>query len=155
VHVQPGKQRIPKRVVKLFQLAAGTELDEERLALFEPNGAERRAALAAVASDLRYDEPDMAAALYTRCGRHAFALEQLNFRLSKELAALSRAGGGGPARQRVADAVQALSLRAHELKQGCAPLCSSPLWFSLCRCSLRCPRVLKYRPCPACDAIFT
>jgi hypothetical protein len=112
-------------------------LDQERLHLFEPRDEALHAVLQAVANDLKYDEPDMAATLYTLCGRHAFALEQLDGRLSKELLALSRVGAGSSgdaARQRIADTVQALSLRARELKQGCtspAGSCSALITLTL------------------------
>lgn len=79
--------------------------------------------LHAVAAALRQDEPDMAAALFARCGRHAFALEQLNWRLCRELKGMAGAAPHalGAARRRAVDAVQDMALRAQELKQGCAP----------------------------------
>jgi hypothetical protein len=114
------------------KVATGTELDQAKLRMFEPREDDLRAALNAVAHDLQHDEPDMAAELYTLCGRHAFALEQLNTRLSKDILALSRAASNA-ARMRVADTVQALSLRAHELKQGCVPVakCADARYITL------------------------
>lgn len=98
---------------------AGSRPDEQLLRLFEPASAVRRDVLQAVARELQFDEPEMSAELFALAGRHCYALEHLNFRLSREILGLSKAAGDAR-RQRAVDAVRALSLRAHELKQGCA-----------------------------------
>jgi hypothetical protein len=98
---------------------AGTRIDQNLLRLFEPKRIELMEILQAVARGLQYDRPDTSAELFSLCGRHCFALEHLNCRLSRELSTLPKATS--EARwQRTVDNIRSLSLRAQELKQGCA-----------------------------------
>lgn len=71
-----------------------------------------------MAKSLQYDRPYTAAELFSFCGCHGLALENLNCRLSRELSALSKATSEARWKKAV-DNIQALSLRAKEHKQGC------------------------------------
>ena len=118
---------------------AGTQLDQERLRLFEPDAERRRQVLHAVAEDLRWDEPDMAGLLFALCGNHGKALEEGNTTMSSRIRALLDATSPEQERSLVAD-VQALALRANDLRTRCgvhrmcpqflhAALSSSMAWY--------------------------
>lgn len=108
MHVRPGAA------------AAGTQLDQERLRLFEPDPERRRQVLHAVAEDLRWDEPDMASLLFALCGHHGKALEETNGLMSTRIRGLLDAATPAQERSLAVD-VQALALRANDLRTRCAP----------------------------------
>jgi hypothetical protein len=98
---------------------AGTELDQEKLRLFEPNSELRRRVLRAVAEDLRWDEPDMSGMLYALCGHHSKALEEVNNVLATRIRSLAAAASAEQESACVHE-IQALFKRAQELKSRCA-----------------------------------
>ena len=97
---------------------AGTELDQEKLRLFEPNSERRRRVLRAVAEDLRWDEPDMSGLLFALCGHHSKALEEVNSALAMRIRSLAAATTKDQERSCVSE-IQALALRAQDLKSRC------------------------------------
>lgn len=115
-------------------ICAGTQLDQERLRLFEPDAERRRQVLHAVAEDLRWDEPDMAGLLFALCGHHGKALEEGNTIMSTRIRALLDATTPEQERSLAAD-VQALALRANDLRTRCgvnvisAPVCTGVPMF--------------------------
>jgi hypothetical protein len=103
----------------IYCMHAGTELDQEKLRLFEPNSELRRRVLRAVAEDLQWDEPDMSGLLFALCGHHSKALEEVNSALAMRIRSLATATSPDQESSCVHE-IQALFKRAQELKSRCA-----------------------------------
>ena len=145
----------PVQTAHNYRQSAETGLEQERLQLFEPRAAERNKTLHSVATSLKYDEPDTAAALFARCGRHAFALEQLDWRLQRELKGLAAAAPHalGAVRRRVVDTVSAMALKAQELKQGCASPSPAVNTAGCACCVVQSAHGLRWRSAEACKLV--
>ena len=79
--------------------------------------------LRAVAEDLRWDEPDMSGLLFALCGHHSKALEEVNNALAMRIRSLAAATTADQERSCVSE-IQALALRAQDLKSRCRSPCA-------------------------------
>lgn len=93
--------------------------------------------LHAVAEDLRWDEPDMAGLLFALCGHHGKALEEANGLMGARIRSLLDAATPQQ-EQSLARDVQALALRANDLRSRCCFVALHPPLSHACQTYMRC-----------------